>query len=466
MKRLICCAGFILALSGSLVAQEFPVETIFENGEKEYRINLVFLSDGYKQSELDQFITDVNGVLEDIFKQSPFKEYKTYFNAYAIKVPSNQSGADHPQNTPDTDCDPVPIMSVDNYFGSTFDYAGIHRLLVPVNSTALADVLADNFPTYDQAFILVNSEYYGGSGGHYATSSTNIASSEVSIHEIGHSFAFLADEYWIPSQGEAPNRTTVSSPATVKWKNWIGKNNISVFEYQAGAGWYRPHQNCKMRFLDVPFCSVCKEAFVERIHAFVNPFIDYAPVEAEFDLNEGSVDLSLELLPPTPNTMKITWKRNGNEMKNKRNLQQVTIPATTLAGETTFEAIIMDTTELTRSNAHKTNHVYSVTWTISSNSITGIEVSSAKAEYEISVYPNPVIDVLNLSYSLSKDSQVSVSFSDITGKRTRKLVDEKQHAGKHLYQVKASDLNMNASGLYYMDLTINGIKVVEKLVRP
>lgn len=465
MRVLICCVGFVL-LSTCVFAQEFDVETIFENGDKNYRINLVFLSDGYQESELDEFVDDVNKVLDDMFDQTPFKEYKTYFNAYAIKVPSNQSGADHPQNTTDSDCAPVPVLSVDNYFGSTFDEGGIHRLLVPKNTAAIADVLSEYFPTYDQAFILVNSPYYGGSGGHYATSSTNEASSEVSIHEIGHSFAFLADEYWIESQGEAPNRTQQSTASTVKWKNWVGSNSIGVFEYEPGAGWYRPHQNCKMRFLDVPFCAVCKEAFVERIHTFVNPFIDFSPVEAEFELNEGSIDLSLELLPPNPNTLKITWKKNGNEMKGNKNQDQITLPSSILHLETnTIEAIIMDTTVLTRSNSHTTNHVYSVTWTITNNNFTGIEVTSAKAEYEISMYPNPITDHFNLSYSLPKDSQVSISFSDISGKRVKKLVNEKQHPGKHTYQLQASDLNMNASGIYYLNLTINGIQVVEKLLR-
>ena len=63
MRALICCIGFVFVMN-SLHAQVFDVETIFENGEKEYRINIVFLSDGYQESELDEFITDVNKVVD------------------------------------------------------------------------------------------------------------------------------------------------------------------------------------------------------------------------------------------------------------------------------------------------------------------------------------------------------------------------------------------------------------------
>src|SRR5258708_7869266 len=90
------------------------------------------------------------------------------------------------------------VFNVDSviYFGSTFNYAGIDRLLVPVNSSHIYSVLANNFPQYDQVFVVVNSTKYGGSGGFAATASINSSSAEIAIHEMGHSFAALRDEYW------------------------------------------------------------------------------------------------------------------------------------------------------------------------------------------------------------------------------------------------------------------------------
>jgi hypothetical protein len=82
---------------------------------------------------------------------------------------------------------------VDNYFGSAFDSYNIHRLLVPTKTFAINNVLATNVPNYDQVVILVNSPYYGGSGGQFATSSTHTSANEIAIHEIGHSFVGLID---------------------------------------------------------------------------------------------------------------------------------------------------------------------------------------------------------------------------------------------------------------------------------
>ena len=64
-------------------------------------------------------------------------------------------------------------MIADTYFNSTFDYYNIHRLLVPQDYTAIYNVLSENTPFYDQANIIVNTTYYGGSGGSFATASTN-----------------------------------------------------------------------------------------------------------------------------------------------------------------------------------------------------------------------------------------------------------------------------------------------------
>src|SRR5688572_11825013 len=122
MKNLLVVFSFVCFASQ---AQTFEVDTIFKNGGLAERINLVFVGDGYKADELGKYNYDVNDILAEIFNQSPFKEYKNYFNAFAINVISNQSGASHPQTSSNSDCAQVPILTVDNYFGSKFDLGGI-----------------------------------------------------------------------------------------------------------------------------------------------------------------------------------------------------------------------------------------------------------------------------------------------------------------------------------------------------
>ena len=259
-----------------LRGQTFPVETIKNNGAKDKRINLVFLGDGYQSTELTQYLIDVNTVVTGMFSQTPFKEYEKFFNVYAVKVPSVESGAKHPGTATDVTEPATPVTNPNNYFGSQFDISNIHRLLLPLKGSIINSTLANNFPDYDQIFVMVNSTVYGGSGGTYATSSKNVSAAEIAIHEIGHSFAGLADEYAIGGQGERPNRTIVTDAATIKWKNWLGTNNVGI--YPVGIeNWQRPHQNCKMQFLNAPFCSVCQEAFINKIYALVSPIDNFTP---------------------------------------------------------------------------------------------------------------------------------------------------------------------------------------------
>jgi hypothetical protein len=468
MKRLTL--GLLVVIcSGFASAQEFEKQIIFENGPQEQRINLVFLPDGYLVGDMTKFVSDVNGIVNKIFGQSPFKEYKPYFNAYAVLVPSNQSGARHPQTSPDSDCDPVPqVNSVDNYFGSTFDFGGIHRLLVPIHASKIGSVLAANYPQYDQAFMLVNSPYYGGSGGETATASNNNSSSEVAIHEIGHSFAFLADEYWAGSQyaHEAPNMTQQSNSSLVKWKNWVGSGDIGVFPHSEDPSWFRPHQNCKMRFLNVPFCAVCRETFVERIHNLVDPLISYSPEETDFEIQEGVINFSVDLITPIPNTFRIQWVRNGQELSVSKDLPELDLSVNSLATGVNFIKVQMvDTTTLTRSTAHFQAHIYEVEWTITTDNVTGTEIHSVRAEYEIEIYPNPVADQLTVSYTLPKSENVNIDLMSAEGKRLKTLVNEKQAPGTHTYTLSSSQLNMNTSGLYYLVLSVDGAKLVEKLIR-
>src|SRR5689334_9459994 len=199
MRKLIVIILFLVTYVCQ--SQVFPTDTVVKKGALNKRINFVYLSDGYLAGELNTFATDVTTINNKLFLTTPFKEYINYFNIFQVRVPSAESGVKHAHSA--SDCPDVsiqPISDPKNYFGSRFDVGGIHRLLVPDSSAKINSVLASNLPTYDQAFIIAHSPYYGGSGGVYATSSTDPSSAEVAIHELGHSFGKLADEYWAGSQ--------------------------------------------------------------------------------------------------------------------------------------------------------------------------------------------------------------------------------------------------------------------------
>ncbi|HMV91726.1 MAG TPA: M64 family metallopeptidase, partial [Cyclobacteriaceae bacterium] len=357
MREYSFLACLLICLSAK--AQTFDVDTVLKNGPVSERINLVFLGDGYTAGEQTKFITDVNKILTALFAQSPFKEYKSYFNAYAIKVISQESGANHPQNSTDGDgaCPAQAVKSVDNYFGSTFDYLGIHRLLYPNDLGKVATVLAANFPLYDQAFIAINTPYYGGAGGSFATCSDHSAGREVAIHEIGHSFAGLADEYWAGAQyaAEKPNMTKQTSPSLVKWKNWMGVSGVGIYAHSGDASWKKPHTNCKMGVLNSPLCKVCTETFVERFHLFVTPLREFLPHDTRFNIDpdlEQTIDFSLSVNPPEPNTLKITWE--VDDVLKSKNTETLAVSSNELLATSTIRATVQDTTALTRSENHTT----------------------------------------------------------------------------------------------------------------
>ena len=372
----------LLTVTSEVKGQVFAIDTIMYNGDPNKLINMVFMSDGFQAAELPDYKTKVQNLSNYLFTISPFSEYKNYFNVFAIRVPSSQSGANHPGTASDeSSSGGQPVMSVSTYFNSTFDYFSIHRLLVPQNFSAINTVLVNNFPLYDQRGIVVNSTYYGGSGGSTATTSVNSASFEILVHELGHSFANLADEYWAGDSyaAEKPNMTANSNPATVKWKNWVGTNGISVYPYGASgtpANWYRPHQNCKMQFLGPAFCSVCQEAIIETIHQMISPIESYLPSnQNNINFCTQPVKFKLSLIRPNPNTLRVTWKLNGNAIVT--NVDSVIItPGLLNNGINTLSVQVLDTTLLTRADLHPVNHTYTISWNIDNSAPPGPTITA------------------------------------------------------------------------------------------
>ncbi|WP_309642148.1 M64 family metallopeptidase [Flavobacterium sp.] len=265
-------------------AQVFDVATIQSSGDPNKFINLVIMGDGYTDTEQDAFLDTASNISNYLFSISPWSQYKNYFNVYAIKVISPESGVKHANTASDCSGYFTAISNPTNYFGTRYDGYGIHRLTIVTNTTRITNVLAANFPNYDQVFIVGNSPEYGGSGGAYAVFSANAASNEIAAHEIGHSFAGLADEYYAGDQyfAEKINMTQQSDPLLIKWKNWVGTNGIGIQNYCCGGNsnlWFKPTSNsCKMEQLNLPYCSVCKEGIIEKIHSLVNPIVSYTPV--------------------------------------------------------------------------------------------------------------------------------------------------------------------------------------------
>lgn len=367
MKALI---GLILlfVLGGSALAQVFDVDTLQYNGSTSNRINLVIMGDGYTSAEITKFKTDASSIMKGFFSEEPFSRYKNYFNVFIIKVPSLESGANHPGTATDVAEPAHPVQTVNNYFGSKFDAYGIHRLLVMGKTNVALNVLMDNFAYYDIPLMIVNTPYYGGSGGFIAVTSMHSNSIEITRHEIAHSFVGLSDEYWAGDvyAMESLNMTKETNPLLVKWKNWVGINSIGVNQHCCGGSsalWYKPHTNCKMQALNRPFCSVCTQAIIERIHSLVKPIDSYLPLAASVSLLDP-VWFKLDMVKPESNTLAIKWTIDG--VLIGRNVDSILLDGKGLSvGEHIVRAMVEDTVGLLKIDNHASVHYQAVQWNVS-----------------------------------------------------------------------------------------------------
>ncbi|WP_126652559.1 T9SS type A sorting domain-containing protein [Chryseobacterium aureum] len=408
MKKVL----FSLLIGSSCFAQTFETVPLLQNGDNSKRVIIAILGDGFTAAQQTAFTTSAQNTVNYLFTKSPYTEYKNYFNAYAVKVISTESGVKHPGTATDVTEPVIPVSNPNNYLGSTFD-VGVHRCLYSNTSNTVGQVLAANVPDYDITYVLGNSTEYGGCGGTYAFASLNASANEIVVHELGHSFGKLADEYWFAGSLESPNKTQTSNPATIKWKNWVGLNGVGVYPHAESPTWFRPHQSCEMRYLNQQFCSVCKEAIIERIHSLVSPVDSYTPANNTTVDATSSVTFTANEILPIPNTLVNKWTLNGTDLGSAGNSVTIT-PGQLNGGNNTLTLSVVDDNPLLKVDNHSTLHVTNVTWTLSKATLGTSEVKAEERHF--SIYPNPTDGefFIKVKQGFSKDVRVEVY--DTSGK--------------------------------------------------
>ena len=208
--------------AAALPAHQGQVWTVFENGAPSGKVDLLIMSEGYTQAELPKFHSDVKRLVERLFDYEPYKSRRGDFNVRALDLPSGASGI----NRPPISYNRTPLSAEYNVFGS-------ERYILTMDNRALRD--AASAAPYEFLEILVNGKTYGGGGifNDQATASVDSAFSEyVFVHEFGHHFAGLADEYYtsdvayetgakdLPEPWE-PNATALKDPAALKWRDLL-----------------------------------------------------------------------------------------------------------------------------------------------------------------------------------------------------------------------------------------------------
>jgi hypothetical protein len=201
------------------------VVAILDNGDPATKVDLLILGDGYTEEEHDKFLASARELTDILFATSPFRERKEDFNVWALAPASAQSGVSRPSTKTYRDS---PV-------GTTYDAFRSERYVLTFDNKSMRRI-ASSTP-YDFIEILTNTEVYGG-GGIYGLFSTAAANNEwapyLFVHEFGHHFAGLADEYYTSAvayeapekivEPYEPNVTALLDPAELKWKHLVTPN--------------------------------------------------------------------------------------------------------------------------------------------------------------------------------------------------------------------------------------------------
>ncbi|HEV7798864.1 MAG TPA: IgA Peptidase M64 [Pyrinomonadaceae bacterium] len=199
-----------------------PLIAIQKMGEPATKVDFVILGDGYTARERKKFETDARRLTEVLFATSPFKEHRKDFNVWALCPPSAETGISRPSTG----------IYRDSPLGATYDAFGSERYVLTFDNHALRKVA--QFAPYEFIEILANNRTYGGGGifNLYSTvAADNAFGNYVFVHEFGHHFAGLADEYYTSSvaynnpaervEPWEPNATALLDPAKLKWADLV-----------------------------------------------------------------------------------------------------------------------------------------------------------------------------------------------------------------------------------------------------
>lgn len=269
-----------------IAAPVAATRTLWHGGDSREAIDVVVLAEGYTKDEAETFYADAQAACDEMLKYEPYRRYKDRFNFTAVALESKESGVSIPHNG----------VWKNTALSSSFDTFYSNRYLTTLRLKQMNDALA-GIP-YEHIIILANTDNYGG-GGIYNSYTLSAAHHRmfkpVTVHEFGHSFAALADEYFYDDQYEEfyfadvepweQNITTLKDFRS-KWADMLPEGtpvptpteglkdtdmqHIGVYEgggYQS-KGVYRPFMDCRMRTNEVPeFCKVCERA-ISRVIEF------------------------------------------------------------------------------------------------------------------------------------------------------------------------------------------------------
>ena len=246
---------------------------LLQSGSPEDKIDVAIVAEGYTKAEIETFYADAQKAMDAILRHEPFGKYKDAFNFVAVALESEESGVSVPgkgewKNT-----------ALKSHFNTFY----MDRYLTTLRLKNLHDKLS-GIP-YEHIVILANTDTYGGGGiynSYTLTTTHHPAFEPVVVHELGHSFAGLADEYYYddmyvqyyyPHTEPWEQNITTLRDFDSKWKDMLDTGEAQLLEgagYQS-KGVYRPASDCRMHTNKADsFCPVCQRAISRIIEFYIN----------------------------------------------------------------------------------------------------------------------------------------------------------------------------------------------------
>lgn len=243
-----------------------PYVTLQQAADTNHCIHIAYVAEGYTTTQMEQYLEDCRTAMESLFRHEPFKSMRDRFNIIALCSPSHDSGISQPGKG----------VWKNTALASHFDTFYSERYLTTLHLKRLHDWLA--CLPYEHIIVLANTSHYGG-GGIYNSYNLSYTRGKhfqpVVVHEFGHSFGGLGDEYpygdsdpmyFADTEPWEPNLTT--HPDQPKWQSLIDKGEAGLVEgggYLSKGVW-RAQENCRMRTNEHPvFCPVCQQALRDLI---------------------------------------------------------------------------------------------------------------------------------------------------------------------------------------------------------
>ncbi|MCF7973138.1 MAG: IgA Peptidase M64 [Phycisphaerae bacterium] len=198
------------------------IVTTLHHGDPHEKVDFVFLAEGYTEDEWDKFKRDVTRFTDALFRVEPFKSERSKFNVSGVFRPSAESGVD----------EPTKGAFKNTVLSASYNALDTPRYLLIDDNRTMRDI-ARAVP-YDTILVLANTARYGGGGiynNYTIFTADDRQSEEIMVHEFGHGFANLADEYfgnvaytdYFPAGVEPypPNITALLDPNHVKWQHLL-----------------------------------------------------------------------------------------------------------------------------------------------------------------------------------------------------------------------------------------------------